>query len=74
MRKVIVDGTEFETISEAARHYKISNPTVIKRCSNPNFPDWILQGNGKKHKMEKELPTSKLEIWTKKEQGWVRIL
>lgn len=38
--KIKVDETIFETRRECAKHYKISDTAVTKRCKSKNFTNW----------------------------------
>jgi group I intron endonuclease len=38
--KIEVDGVIFETRRECAKHFKISEPAVTKRCKSKNFENW----------------------------------
>jgi len=39
-QKVKVGNVIYDTITECAKDYSISNTAVRKRCNNKNFPDW----------------------------------
>lgn len=38
--KIEVDGVIYETRRECAKHFKISEPAVTKRCKSKNFENW----------------------------------
>lgn len=42
--KVVCDGVEYESKSEAARQLGVDITTITHRCKNPNFPEYYLKG------------------------------